>query len=474
MGSNSGKYVRERFDETPWMGQAFRVNIIILGAGEIGLHMAGLLCDLDHNVSLIEKDEQVAAEANDKLDARIVEGNGASVSILEEAGVSECDTFFGLSSSGSTNIVAASLAKALGAKKAVCRVHPDVQQEQWLFDFRTRFDVDHLFSSERLAAVELAKFIRNPDCLVVEEIARGRIELQQTLLPPGSPGVGKTLKELKLPTRVRVGSIQRDGRSIIPDGDETLQAGDVVTLFGASRALEDLAPLFRATRRENDEVRVVIFGGGGYGFALAQMLEGSERYRTRIFERDPKRCAFLSSVLQRTTLINADATSANQLREEQVGDADFFVGATTDDEDNVMTCLQARHLGVKHGLTIVHRADYADAVMRAGPQLGILGAISPRVATGRDLIRFATSDKLHSLLTLEGGVEVVEFSIRPGSRLAGKKVTDVEWPKGCGLVSLTHGSSATVPAAGDALAAGDVVAAMVAPGSKKKLEALID
>lgn len=448
------------------------MNIIILGGGEIGLHMAGLFCEHDHNVSLIERDERAIAEANDKLDARVVEGNGASVTALEEAGVAECDAFFGLASSSSTNLVAASLAKALGAKKAVCRVHAEVQQEQWLFDFRSRFDVDHLFSSERLAAVELAKYIRNPDCLIVEEIARGRIELQQVQLPAGSPAVNTPLKHLSIPARVRIGSVQRGGVAIIPDGSETLQAGDVVTLFGASRALESLAPLFRGGPAPSDEVRVVIFGGGAYGFALAQILEGGGRFRTRIFEKDPKRCAHLASVLQRTTLINADATSVRQLREEQVGQADFFVSATIDDEDNVMTCLQAKDLGVGHCLTLIHRADYADAVTRAGPRLGILGAVSPRVATGRDLVRFATSDRVHTLLSLPGDIEVVEFTVASGGALEGKRVDAISWPKGCGLVALTSGSSAAVPAATDVFKAGDTVAALVSVAARKALARL--
>ena len=448
------------------------MNIIILGGGEIGLHMAELFCSQDHNVSLIERDERVVAEANDKLDVRVIEGNGASVTALEEAGVSECDAFFGLASSSSTNLVAASLSKALGAKKAVCRVHSEVQQEQWLFDFRGRFDVDHLFSSERLAAVELAKYIRNPDCLVVEEIARGRIELQQIQLPAGSPAVNRPLRDLEIPARVRIGSVHRGGVVIVPDGEESLLAGDVVTVFGASRAIESLAPLLRGRPAPGDDVRVVIFGGGAYGFALAQILEGGGRFRTRIFEKDPKRCAHLASVLQRTTLINADATSVRQLREEQVGEADFFVSATPDDEDNVMTCLQAKDLGVGHCLTLVHRADYADAVTRAGPRLGILGAVSPRVATGRDLVRFATSDRVHTLLTLPGDIEVVEFVVRAGGPLEGKRVDGVTWPKGCGLVSLSSGSSAVVPAAGDVFKTGDVVAALVSVPARKALSRL--
>jgi len=448
------------------------VNLLILGAGEIGLHMAELLCAEDHNVSIIESDEIAAETAAEKLDARVVTGNGASVTILEEAGIADCDVFFAVSASDPTNLVSASLAKALGAKKAICRVHADLQQEQWLFDLRSRFDVDYLFSSERLAAIELAKHIRNPDCVVVEELAGGRIELQQVELPAKSPVIGLSLKDLSLPSRVRVGSIGRGGRTLVPGADTRLTAGDVVTLFGSTRSLETVSAQFRLQTDSRDEVRVVIFGGGGYGFALAQVLEGG-RFRTRIFETDPRRCEFLSGVLQRTTLINADATSVQQLREEQVGDADFFVGATADDEDNVMTCLQAKDLGVKHCLTLIHRGDYANAVMRAGSKLGILGAVSPRVATGKELLRYATEENYRSLLKLAHGVEVIEFTVRSDSALDGTAVREISWPRGCGLVSLMHGSSAVVPAADDRVVAGDVVAAMVSHESKKEFVRLL-
>lgn len=448
------------------------MNILILGVGEIGYYLAEQLSGQDHNICIIEADEKVAAEANDKLDARVVEGNGALVSVLEDAGVAEADVFLGLSSMDNTNLVAASLARSLGAKKTIARVHSDVQKDQWLFDFRTHFNVDYLFSSERLAAVELAKYIRNPDCLIVEEIARGRIELQQTKIAPGSKAAGHSLRELKLPPRIRVGSVERDGAARIPDADDRLHAGDVVTLFGNTLALQDVAPYFHKAGEGSDEVRVVIFGGGEYGFALAQMLEGG-RFRTRIFERDARRCEYLNSILQNTTLINADATSMRQLKEEQVGEADFFVAATADDEDNVMTCLQAKDLGVRHCLTLIHRADYADAITRAGSKLGILGAVSPRVATSRDLMRFITTDTFNIITQLRGGLDVMEFIVREGSPLAGQTVASVDWPKGSGLIALTRGSAASVPSAEDMLEKGDVLVAMVAGTARQAFSRLV-
>lgn len=435
------------------------MNILILGAGEIGFHLAEQLSSREHNICIIESDEGVAAEVRDKLDARVIEGNGSMVSVLEEAGVAEADVFLGLSSSDNTNLVAASLAKALGSKRTIARLRSDSHRDQWLFDFRQHFGIDYLFSSARLAAVEMAKFIRNPDCLIVEEVARGRIEIQQVVVAEGSAAAGHNLREMGLPPRVRLGSILRGDRAIVPGGNEVIQAGDVVTLFGSPRTLFKVAEGFRGPL--DREVKVVIFGGGDHGLALAQMLD-TGRFRTRIFEPDAKRCAYLSSILQRTVIIQADATSQRILREEQVGKADFFVGATRADEDNVMACLQAHDLGVKRCVALIRRADYADAIMRAGRELGIVGAVSPRVAASRDLMRFFIEDELTTLVRLPGGIEVVEFVIRSEGPLAGKKVREVPWPKGAGIVALTHGAQAAVPVGDDSLQPGDSVVAMVA------------
>lgn len=448
------------------------MNILILGAGEIGFYIAEQVSEDGHHVCVIESNDDVAAEVMEKLDVRVINGNGSSVSVLEEAGVAECDLFLGLSSGDNTNVVAASLAKSLGAKKAVARVHSEVQQQQWLFDYRKHFDIDYLFSSERNAAVDLAKYIRNPDALTVEEIAGGRIELQIIELQAGSHAAGKRLVELELPQRIRIGSIRRLENNIVPTANELLQVGDVITLFGNPRGLRDVLRMFRKATPVSEDKRVAIFGGGEYGLALAQMLEGGG-FRTRIFEKDTERCEVLSKLLQRTTLINADATSMRQLREEQVGDVDFFVAATTDDEDNVMTCLQAKELGAKHCITLIHRADYADTITHSSERLGIAGAVSPRLSARKHLLRFMTGESLSSILSLEGGIDLVEFVVSANGELDGKTVAEAPWPAGSGLVALTHGSSAVVPSAQDKLVAGDSLVALVSTEARKSLEKLI-
>ena len=154
------------------------MNIIVVGAGEIGRHLAQELSK-SHALSVIEVDSKLAEELEQNIDANVVRGDGNSVNALAEANVGECDLFLGLTSSNNANLMSASMAKAMGVERVIARVHPGLQREEWLFDYRGHFNIDHMFSSERLTAIELAKFIRNPDSLTVEELAQGKIELQQ-------------------------------------------------------------------------------------------------------------------------------------------------------------------------------------------------------------------------------------------------------------------------------------------------------
>ena len=144
------------------------MNIIIVGAGEIGRHLAVSLSKEAHSIVVIENDPQIASELEQQIDARVLTGDGAVASLLVEAGVAECDLFLALTSVSTVNIMASSIAKNLNAAKVIARVHPGLQREEWLFDYRGHFGIDHIFSSERLSAIELSKFIRNPDSLLVE------------------------------------------------------------------------------------------------------------------------------------------------------------------------------------------------------------------------------------------------------------------------------------------------------------------
>lgn len=441
------------------------MNIIIVGAGEIGRYLASVLSQETHNISVIEKEASLAADLEQVIDGKVIQGNGSSVHDLVEADVGECDLFLSLTSSNTANVMSASMAKSMGVGKVVSRVHPGLQREEWLFDFKGHFGIDHIFSSERLTAIELAKYVRNPESLVVEELARGRIELQQVRMGDNADACGLTLRKLKAPAGIRLAMVSRAGEHFVPDAETVLAAGDVVTIFGEPRKLRDFSGRLQGRRGKQERLRVVIFGGNEYGFSLAQMLESVE-CDVRIFEQDPALCAKLADRLTNATVIRADATVVADLEEEQVGEADFFIGTSADDEDNVMSCLQAHTLGVKNCLTLIHRADYAAAISASGHHFGIRAAVSPREATRREIQRFITTDRYHVLKKFEGAL-LIEIRVGKGSIAAGHMVHEVDWPQGVVLVGLLRGIHADVPRPDEVLRPGDHLHAVVAQESLK-------
>ncbi|MAS96051.1 MAG: Trk system potassium transporter TrkA [Verrucomicrobiales bacterium] len=447
------------------------MNIIIVGAGEIGTHIALSLAAENHSIVVIEAEDSVAQELNNRIDARVMVADGTSISVLIEAGVAECDILYSLTSDNNINLVSASVAKKLGAKRTLCRVHPGIQRESLFLDIEDHFGIDYLFSSERLAAVELAKYVRNPKSSMVEEIARGYVEVQQVTIPADSKYCGQALSDLDFPARVRIGAITRGKETLVPSADEILMTDDLVTLFGDPAKLHETVLKMQNRSSKDQKSNIVIFGGGEYGFSLAQTLE-SWNCRIRIFEEDPARCQELSDKLGNVTILNADATSIAEMREEQIGEADFFIAVTNVDEDNVMTCLQAHSLGTKYCLPLIHRADYADAMTGFGERMGILAAVSPREATRKDLARYITSDRFHLVQTL-AGVELIESIVTDESKIIGSLVREVEWPKDCVLVGLLHGVRGQVPAADDKIEKDDSLYALVKPKAKREFLKLV-
>ncbi len=448
------------------------MNIIIVGAGEVGEYLAERLSEkYSHDIYLIERDEARVSELSEKLDVRVMTGDGTSVTDLEEANVSDCDVLFSVTSDQNTNLVSASLGKKLGADHSIARVHSTLQKQEWLFNYKEHFNIDYLFSSERLVAIELAKFVRSPDAHFVEELARGQIELQQIVTSENSSAIGQSLRDLDLPRRLLVGMVKRDGQVSIPRGDFIIQQNDEVTLLGGPNRLRKARRIFMKNGAPQKK-SAVIFGANEYGMDLAQMLD-AEGVELRIFETQQSLCARMVSALPDTPIINSDATDLDVLSEERIGEVDFFIAVTRDDEDNVMACLQAQSLGTPgsgkpHCLAMIQRGDYARIIRNFRDKLGLRGTISPREATIRDLMRFITSEEYHVVKKMDGGIELIELPVRAGSKLDGKRFAEAEIPRGSIIAAQVRGAQGTVPAADDVIEAGDTLYAIVEPAVRDR------
>lgn len=445
------------------------MNIIIIGAGEVGYYLSELLSSQGNAVTVIESNPDRALKVDEELDVRVVRGNGSTAGILMDANVASCGYFLAMTSDDRVNLIACSLAKKLCNKvTTVARIHDQIYADNSLINYQLHFGIDILLNPEALTAVELAKEIRNPGRVAVENFARGQIEVQQVRVSAKSKLVGKSLKEIRLDPRLRIGYIQRKDRVELPTADSQIQQDDLITLFGHPEALFEARPRFDPTAKV-ESVRVVLFGGTETSIALVRLLS-NPRFKIRIIEKDRQTCHELAERFPHITVIHGDATSLRLLEEEQIGSCDYFVACTKRDEDNIMTCLQASKLGARHVQLLLNKSDYQEVLENLKHTLGLELVVSPRLATANEVLRSTSTKAYIELAQLpSGSARILEIRVSPNSKSIGTKIRDLHLPPGSVIVALLHKYQAKVPGAEDTLLAGDRVVTVVREDKEKAL-----
>ncbi len=432
------------------------MKIIVVGAGEVGRHLCHILSEDGHDVTVIENSVSTADDVDESYNVRVLEGNGSSASVLKKSGMDRCDYFLAMTSDDRTNLVSGSIAKALGAKVTIARIHDQTYADNSIVNYQLHFGIDFLLNPEALSAVELAKAMRNPGRVAVENFARGEIEVQQVKVSPKSKLIGRTLMDIRLEKGVRIGFIQREGKFYVPSADTALQADDLATLVGPPEILFEVKNRFEPEKRQ-DIIRVVLFGGTETAIGLVRLLK-NPRFKIRIIENDPKTCRKLAERFPEVTVIHGTATSLKLMEEEQIGSADYFVGCTKDDEDNIMTCLQAKKLGAQHVQLVINKPDYEDVLDNLKETLGLEMVVSPRRATVDEILRYLSKDPFVELATLpQNSGKILEIRVSPNSPIINREIRDIRFPAGAVIVALLHKFQAKVPGADDKILAGDRV-----------------
>jgi len=431
------------------------MRIVVMGAGTVGTSIANQLCEEGHSVTVVDHNPTNTRRVNNELDVRVVTGSAAQSSVLFQAEVAGADLALAVTGGDEVNMIAASMAKAMGARRAVARVYAPVFRDLSTFDYQHHFGIDRLLSIEHLSAMELAREIRHPGAVAVENFARGELEMQELAVSQETSAVGVALRDLELPAGVRIGSIFRNGKMTIAQAADSAALGDRITLIGTRDDIDAVRDWFQ--REAPPKRGVVIAGGGETGYHLARVLE-SRRFSVLLMEKDRQRCEFLAALLKHATVVNADAQRRASLEEERVGSADVFVACTGDDEDSIMACVEARELGAATIMCVVSRPDYANVVGK----LGIDHAVSPRKVVAREILGFLNTGALVSRtkLAADEGIEVLEIEVMEGAPATRCKLAELPLPPQCLVGAVIRETYVMVPGADDRFIPGDIVVAL--------------
>jgi trk system potassium uptake protein TrkA len=416
------------------------MKILILGAGQVGRTVARHLSREEANeVTVVDANEDVLRDLQDRLDVHTVVGNAAYPPVLEAAGAAEAEIIVALTNSDEVNMMACQVAFTLfRTPTKIARIRSaEYTQRPELFSEQA-IAVDVFISPEQLVTEYIARLIRHPGALQVLDFAAGKVRLVGVRAIRGGLLVGHCLRELpEHLTRMeaRVVAIYRRGRSIPPEGSTVIEEGDEV-FFLAAR--DDIRRVIGELRKEDTRVRrVVIAGGGNIGFRLARSLEKTSQ--VKLIERDQRRARRVSELLENTIVLAGDAADEELLIEENIDSADVFAALTNSEEANILSAMLAKRLGAHKVMALINKPSYADLIesgsidVAISPQSITIGSLLAHVRRG-DVVR------VHSLR--RGAAEAIE-AIAHGdecsSRVVGKTVGEIPLPEGSSIGAVVRG-----------------------------------
>ncbi len=440
------------------------MNIVICGAGEVGLHAAEVMEADGNNVTIIDKNAARIRKIEDSLDVRTLRGNCASAEILTEAGCKSADLLVAATSSDEINLLTAAVGKAVGATQTVVRVHHSTYFTQRGLDYKKHLGIDQLICPEFSTAQAIAQTIRNPGAHAIENFARGLVEMHEIPVSEKASAAGLALADLGLPRGSRLAAIGREGEMFIPDGASVIQPGDRVVLVGNASVFHQARKLFH-----DDRVRkrkVAIMGGPPMAVWLCRALQTSD-FSIRLFELNHERAEELAQKLDWITVITADPSDLGTFDEENLANLNAFVSLLDDDEHNILGSAWAKSKGVKQSIAVVQRADYLHLLA----SVGIDRAFSPRRVAVKELERFIAGNSMQRIASLaQGIIDVYRLRVGPKANCLGKSLRQITLtPKG-GIAAVQHGEKVEVPSADYVLKQDDTLLVIGPPGMESRLK----
>jgi trk system potassium uptake protein TrkA len=430
------------------------MRIVILGAGQVGSSVAESLVSEANDITVVDTNPDRLSALQDRLDLRTVAGNAAHPAILEQAGARDADMLLAVTQSDETNMVACKLAATMfNIPTKVARIrsadylsHPEIFAPE-------NFAVDLSICPEQVITDYVVKLLEFPESLQVLEFAGGRVSLVAVRAFHGGPLVGHEVQSLRqhMPrVESRVAAIFRQDSPIIPEGKTIVEAGDEVFFLAAT---ENIRGVMRELRRMDKPVkRVMIGGGGNIGRRLAAAIE--HKYDVKIIERNKTGAERLAASLGRSLVLNGDVTDEELLEAENIGDMDVFCALTNDDENNIMSSLLAKRMGARKVIALINRSSYVNLV-QAG-QIDI--AISPAQATiGTLLAEVRRGDCVAAHSLRRGAAEALELVAHGdarSSRIVGRRVEQIELPRGATIAAIVRGPPQRSAGAGTGEGAG--------------------
>ena len=434
------------------------MKIVIIGAGKVGELLCSDLSLEGNDIILVEQDAKILEKILANNDIMGFVGNGVSYDTQMEAEVPKADVFIAVTEKDEINIIASVIAKKLGAKYTIARVRSTDYSSQ--LEFMTdSLGIDLVINPELEAAKDIKQNIDFPDALNVESFLDGRLKLVEFQIDENSPIAGVSLFDFKQKyfPHLLVCIIKREDKVIIPSGNNFIKAGDRIYITGSN---SEIIKFQDALGKNNKKIKsAFIIGAGIISHYLVQELL-KDKIQVKIVELNPKKANKFSEYLPQATIINADGSNVDVLKEENFKNYDSCISITGIDEVNMFISIYAKKIGIKKIITKLNKLSFVDILGENSFQ----SIITPKKIIADNIVKVVRSiaskkkNLIENLYRLENNkVEAVELLINSKSRVSNIPLKDLKIKKNLIIAYIIRNNVAIFPKGTDVIKEGDRV-----------------
>ncbi|RMH52766.1 MAG: Trk system potassium transporter TrkA [Zetaproteobacteria bacterium] len=452
------------------------MNIVILGAGEVGYNIAQRLAVDGNNVSVVDNNEERLQRVADNMDVQTVLGNAAQPSILRRAGAADAELLIAATAVDEVNMLACQVAHSLfqvTTKMARIRNHDYMEHANQLFG-RDDLPIDLVISPEKEAAKAVVRRFLVSDAVDMQEFADGRISLVGVRIPPKSDLVGMAVGNLAevVPSSLPLNIVAHEHNGVwrVPGAGSVLLVGDTIYAAVERKHVDRFMAVVGLDVCKQTERNVMVVGGGNIGFQVARSLLRLGAH-VKVIEHNHERSEWLAEHLDRGTVIQGDALDRSLLEEEAIRQMDDFLALTNDDEVNILSSLISRQYEVPHTVTLINRDIYGGLLQ----VIGLSNVVSPRFTTAASILRHVRRGRVYGLSTVgDGSLEVLEAEAMETSQITSAPLAALRLPESTLIGAVVRGEEVIIPDGACRVEAGDHVVVVTRRASLAQVERLFE
>ena len=447
------------------------MNIVIVGAGEVGTHIASQLVAEQKDVVIIEKDPECAAKASNMLDCLVITGEGSNVDILKQAGAENADIFIAATSVDEVNMISCFVAgSAFNTPVKIARVRNVDYMRGGLLK-NSSIGIDYLVNPEIEAAFEIVQTVLHGASSGIFAFQGTNAQLRDFLVKDDSIFNGVLVKDIRsiIDQNFIIAGVLRNEMLHIPKGDFQILTGDHIYIVALGKSFNKI--LTRAGMTVDKLKRIVLVGGGLIGKHIAGMLieDGKD---VRIIEKDYERCKELSALYPEATVINGNISDQDVFEEENIAYTDAIITTTQSEELNILAGVYAKSKGVKRAVALIDKLNYTTLATN----LGIDSCISAKLSSVDAILKFIRKGNIKNVYTIfEGQAEAIEFIVGSSNKnIIGKKIMDLKFPSGCLIIAVQRHRKTIIPTGSLVIEEGDSIITFAAHDEISRLEELFN